>query len=63
MIVSGMFMALAVGFMMLLAMFIPWVDMLESDRVVSLRKNTPSFRMSGRQPFVETDYVVVNGTS
>ena len=62
MIAPAMFMVLAVGLMAWLAMFIHWVDMLESDRVVGLRKNTPSFRMSGRQPFVETDYVVVNGT-
>ena len=63
MIAPGMFMVLAVGLMVWLAMFIPWVDMLESDRVVGLRKNTSSFRMSGRQPFVETDYVVVHGTT
>ena len=40
MIAPGMFMVLAVGLMVWLAMFIPWVDMLESDRVVGLRKNT-----------------------
>ena len=43
MIAPGMFMVLVVGLMMLLAMFIPWVDMLESGRVVGLEKNTSSF--------------------
>ena len=38
MIVPGMFMVLAVGFMTLLAMFIPWVDMLEIGRVFGLEK-------------------------
>ena len=59
MIEPGMFMVLAVGLMVWLAVFIPWVDMLESDRVVGLRTSTSSFRMSGRQLFVEKDYVVV----
>ena len=47
MIAPGMFMVLAVGLMMLLAMFIPWVDMLESGRVVGLEKNTSSFQDVG----------------
>ena len=51
MIVPGMFMALAVGFMMLLAMFIPWVDRLESDRVVGLLKRLGEglVELSGRR--------------
>ena len=51
MIVPGMFMVLAVGFMMLLAMFIPWVDMLESGRVVGLlrRFGEGPIELSGRR--------------
>ena len=43
MIVPGMFMVLAVDFMILLAMFIPWVGMLESGRVVGLEKGPSSY--------------------
>ena len=51
MIVPGMFMALAVGFMMLLAMFIPWVGILVNDRVVGLlrRFGEGLIELSGRR--------------
>ena len=51
MIVPGMFMALAVDFMMLLAMFIPWVGILVNDRVVGLlrRFGEGLIELSGRR--------------
>ena len=47
MIAPGMFMALAVGLMVWPAMFIPWVDMLESDRVVGFEEEHTEFQDVG----------------
>ena len=51
MIVPGMLMVLAVGFMMLLAMFIPWVGIFVSDCVVGLlrRLGEGPVELSGRR--------------
>ena len=51
MIAPDMFMVLAVGLMMLLAMFIPWVGVFVSDRVVGLfrRLGGGPVELSGRR--------------